>query len=149
MTEAAAALLWKSGAFMICQRPTHKARGLLWEFAGGKVEPGKTKEQVLIRECREELDVQVAVDEEFTQVTHVSPDLTVHLTVFHARITGGTVEKLEHHDIRYIDPGRNFQLRFLSGGSGHFTKADTGGDTQWITGTSPLMWKPPTMPMTV
>lgn len=102
MTEAAAALLWKGGAFMICQRPAHKARGLLWEFAGSKVEPGKTKKQALIRECREELDVQVAVDEKFTQVTHVSPDLTVHLTVFHARITGGTVEKLEHHDIRYM-----------------------------------------------
>lgn len=52
MTEAAAALLLKGGAFMICQRPAHKARGLLWEFAGGKVEPGETKEQALIRECR-------------------------------------------------------------------------------------------------
>lgn len=89
---------------MICQRPAHKAQGLLWEFAGGKVEPGETKEQALIRECREELGVQVAVNEEFTQVPHVYPDLTVHLTVFHARITGGTVQKLEHHDIRYMTP---------------------------------------------
>lgn len=104
MTEVVAALLWKGGAFMICQRPARKARGLLWEFAGGKVEPGETKEQALIRECREELGVQVAVDEEFTQVTHVYPDLTVHLTVFHARITGGTVQKLEHHDICYMTP---------------------------------------------
>ena len=104
MTEVVAALIWKGGAFMICQRPAHKARGLLWEFAGGKVEPGETKEQALIQECREELGVQVAVDEEFTQVTHVYPDLAVHLTVFHARITRGTVQKLEHHDIRYITP---------------------------------------------
>ena len=85
--------------------PAHKARRLLWKFASSKVEPGETKEQALIRECREELGVQVAVDEEFTQVTHVYPDLTVHLTVFHARITGGTVQKLEHHDIRYMTPG--------------------------------------------
>lgn len=104
MTEVVAALLWKGGAFMICQRPAHKARRLLWEFASSKVEPGETKEQALIRECREELGVQVAVDEEFTQVTHVYPDLAVHLTVFHARITRGTVQKLEHHDIRYITP---------------------------------------------
>ena len=104
MTEVVAALLWKGGAFMICQRPARKARGLLWEFAGGKVEPGETKEQALIRECREELGVQVAVGEEFTQVTYVYPDLAVHLTVFHARITGGTVQKLEHHDIRYMTP---------------------------------------------
>lgn len=112
MTEVVAALLWKGGAFMICQRPTRKAQGLLWEFAGGKVEPGETKEQALIRECREELGVQVAVDEEFTQVTHVYPDLTVHLTVFHARITGGTVQKLEHHDICYMTPGEISNYNF-------------------------------------
>ena len=112
MTEVVAALIWKGGAFMICQRPARKAQGLLWEFAGGKVEPGETKEQALIRECREELGVQVAVDEEFTQVTHVYPDLTVHLTVFHARITGGTVQKLEHHDICYMTPGEISNYNF-------------------------------------
>ena len=57
MTEVVAALIWQSNKFMICQRPAHKARGLLWEFVGGKVEPGETKEQALIRECREELAI--------------------------------------------------------------------------------------------
>ncbi len=61
MTEVVAALIWEGGKFMICQRPAHKARGLLWEFVGGKVEPGETKEQALVRECREELAVTVAV----------------------------------------------------------------------------------------
>ena len=55
MTEVVAALIWDKEKFMICQRPTHKARGLLWEFVGGKVEPGETKEQALIRECQEEM----------------------------------------------------------------------------------------------
>ena len=50
MTEVVAALIWDQNKFMICQRPAHKARGLLWEFVGGKVEPGETKEQALIRE---------------------------------------------------------------------------------------------------
>ena len=45
MTEVVAALIWDQDKFMICQRPAHKARGLLWEFVGGKVEPGETKEQ--------------------------------------------------------------------------------------------------------
>lgn len=58
----------------------------------------------LIRECREKLDVQVAVDEKFMEVTHAYPDLTIHLTVFLARIICGTIQKLEHHDIRYITP---------------------------------------------
>ena len=102
MTEVVAALVWDGEKFMICQRPEHKARGLLWEFAGGKVEPGETKEQALIRECREELAVTLTVGEVFMEVTHKYPDLTIHLTLFHASIAQGVPEKLEHRDIRWI-----------------------------------------------
>ena len=52
MTEVVAALIWQGEKFMICQRPAHKARGLLWEFVSSKVELGETKEQALIRECQ-------------------------------------------------------------------------------------------------
>ena len=102
MTEVVAALIWEGNQLMICQRPAHKARGLLWEFAGGKVEPGETKEAALIRECREELGITVSVGEIFMEVTHTYPDLTVHLTLFHASIAEGVPQKLEHSDIRYI-----------------------------------------------
>ena len=51
--EVVAALIRRDGRFMICQRPADKARALLWEFVGGKVEPGETKQAALIRECRE------------------------------------------------------------------------------------------------
>ena len=101
-TEVVAALIWDQDKFMICQRPAHKARGLLWEFVGGKVEPGETREQALIRECREELAVELDVGGVFTEVVHEYPDLTVHLTLFHAAIREGTPEKLEHEDIRWI-----------------------------------------------
>lgn len=102
MTEVVAALIWKDGKFMICQRPAHKARGLLWEFVGGKVEPGETKEQALVRECREELAVTVRVGEVFMEVIHEYPDLTVCLTLFCAMIAEGIPQKLEHNDIRWI-----------------------------------------------
>lgn len=102
MTEVVAALIWKGDTFMICQRPAHKARGLLWEFGGGKVEPGETKEQALVRECREELAVTLQVGEVFMELTHQYPDLTVHLTLFHASIQEGTPQMLEHNDIRWI-----------------------------------------------
>ena len=102
MTEVVAALIWDGDRFMICQRPPEKARGLLWEFVGGKVEPGETREQALIRECREELAVELDVGGVFTEVVHEYPDLTVHLTLFHAAIREGTPEKLEHEDIRWI-----------------------------------------------
>lgn len=104
MVEVVAALIWKNGKFMICQRPAHKARGLLWEFVGGKVEPGETKEQALVRECREELAVTVAVQDEFMSLVHEYPDITIRLTVFNAYIAEGVPQLLEHNDIRWISP---------------------------------------------
>lgn len=103
-TEVVAALIWDGGRFMVCQRPAHKARGLLWEFVGGKVEPGETKGQALVRECREELGITVAVGPVFMEVLHEYPDLNVHLTLFRASIVEGTPQKLEHNDIRWITP---------------------------------------------
>lgn len=105
MTEVVAALIWRGDSFMICQRPAHKARGLLWEFVGGKVEPGETKEQALIRECREEIAVTLSVGDIFMEVVHEYPDITVHLTLFHAVIAEGEPQMLEHNDIRWITPG--------------------------------------------
>ena len=112
ITEVVAALIWDKGKFMICQRPAHKARGLLWEFVGGKVEPGETRAQALIRECREELDITLAVGEVFMEVVHEYPDLTVHLTLFHAAIASGVPKKLEHNDIRWITVGEIDQYEF-------------------------------------
>ncbi len=102
MTEVVAALIWEGDRFLACQRPAHKARGLLWEFVGGKVEPGETHEQALVRECREELGVTVAVGERFLQVVHKYPDLTVRLTLFRAAIAEGVPQKLEHADLRWL-----------------------------------------------
>lgn len=102
ITEVVAALIWDGDRFMACQRPAHKARGLLWEFVGGKVEPGETREAALVRECHEELAVTVAVRDIFMEVTHEYPDLTVHLTLFNASIAEGTPQKLEHNDIRWL-----------------------------------------------
>ena len=104
ITEVVAALIWNGDRFMICQRPAHKARGLLWEFVGGKVEPGETKEQALIRECREELAITLSVGDVFMDVIHEYPDLTVHLTLFNATIAEGKPQKLEHNDIQWITP---------------------------------------------
>ena len=102
--DVVAALVVQDGKFMICQRPAHKARGLLWEFVGGKVEQGETRKQALVRECREELGVTVAPGEIYMEVDHVYPDITIHLTLFRAAIVSGRPQKLEHADIRFIPP---------------------------------------------
>ena len=103
--DVVAALVVEDGKFMICQRPAHKARGLLWEFVGGKVEKGETKAEALVRECREELGVTVAPGAVYMEVDHVYPDITIHLTLFRAAIVSGRPQKLEHADIRFISPG--------------------------------------------
>ena len=116
MTEVVAALILKEdgGAqkFMICQRPAHKSCGLLWEFVGGKVEAGESPQEALVRECREELDVQVTVGEVFTEVVHEYPDITVHLTLFYAEIAAGEPHLLEHNDLRWITPEEIPQYTF-------------------------------------
>ena len=112
MTDVVAALVWKNGRFMICQRPEHKARGLLWEFVGGKVEQEETKEQALIRECMEELNVVLSVSDVFMDVVHEYPDLTVHLTLFNATIAEGEPQKIEHNDIQWITPNEISNYEF-------------------------------------
>ena len=99
MVEVVAALIERGERFLICQRPAHKARGLLWEFVGGKVEPHETPEQALARECREELGVELRAGAKFFEVTHAYPDIEVHLTLFRAAIESGEPKKLEHNDI--------------------------------------------------
>ena len=100
--EVVAALIRQGDRFLACQRPEGKARALLWEFVGGKVEPGETKEAAIVRECREELGVTIRAGERCMELVHQYPDLTVRLTLFHASIPHGTPQRLEHHDIRWV-----------------------------------------------
>ena len=104
MVEVVAALIWEGNEFMICQRPANKSRALLWEFVGGKVESNETKEQALIRECKEELNITLSVGRVFMEVVHEYPDMTVRLTLFNATILEGIPQKIEHNDIKWITP---------------------------------------------
>ena len=112
MTDVVAALIFDGDRFLICQRPAHKTRGLLWEFVGGKVEAGETKAAALIRECREELDVMIRVGDLFLRVDHEYPDITVQLFLYYASIVEGEPKLLEHNDIRWITPEEISQYDF-------------------------------------
>ena len=112
MTDVVAALIWDQDKFMICQRPAQKARGLLWEFVGGKTEPGETMEEALVRECREDLDITVSVGDVFTQVIHEYPDILIRLTLFNCTIARGTPKLLEHNDLKWITPAQIPEFQF-------------------------------------
>ena len=102
VVEVVAALIWGNDRFLICQRPAYKARGLLWEFVGGKVEEGETKEGALVRECNEELAITVEPHDVFMEVTHEYPDITIHLTLFNCTILRGQPQLLEHNEMKWI-----------------------------------------------
>ena len=102
--DVVAALIWEKDKFLICQRPANKTRGLLWEFVGGKVEPGESMEQALARECAEELAINVKVGSSFMHVVHNYPDMLIRLSLFHCTIPEGFPQALEHNDIRWIHP---------------------------------------------
>ena len=103
MTEVVAALIKRDNKFLICQRPRNKARALLWEFVGGKVEQGESREDALKRECKEELDVDITVGKLFVRVVHEYPDITIGLSLFEAEIDEGQeIKLLEHVDAKWI-----------------------------------------------
>ena len=107
MVDVAAALIWnEEGRFLICQRPENKARGLLWEFVGGKAESGESLDEALVRECREELDVTVLPGSIFAQLIYQYPDIAIRLTLFNASITEGIPKLLEHNDMKWIYPSQ-------------------------------------------
>ena len=103
-TEVVAALIWSGERFLACQRPVTKTRALLWEFVGGKWEPGETGEQALIRECKEELDITVKVGKIFMEVIHEYPDIRIRLCLYHCTIASGEPKLLEHRDMKWIHP---------------------------------------------
>ena len=102
MLEVVAALIEDGEHVLLCQRPEGKARALLWEFPGGKIEPGETKQEALARECREELGVHLHVGAQFMELTHPYPDLTVHLSVLRCTLGGEKPQRLEHRDMRLV-----------------------------------------------
>ncbi len=96
---------------MICRRPPEKARGGLWEFVGGKIEPGEDPRAALERECCEELGIPVSVGDVFADVTHEYPDVTVHLTLYQT-VFGGEPQRIEHLAFAWILPAQIGQYEF-------------------------------------
>lgn len=102
--DVVAARIWKGEKFLLCQRPESKARGLLWELPGGKTEPGETHSQALIRECREELGLDIDICGVFAQTEHAYPDITIRLTAFDCKADGQSPILSEHNAFAWISP---------------------------------------------
>ena len=101
--EVVGAIIKDGDRYLVGQRPANKAQGGMWEFMGGKIEPGETPEQALARECREELALEIENEHIIDSVVHEYPEKTIHLTLISCSPKSGSNPKaLEHQQIRWV-----------------------------------------------
>jgi mutator protein MutT len=101
--DVSAALVFHNGKLLIAQRHRDSHLGGLWEFPGGKREPGETDEECLAREIREELGVEIAVGKLFEDLTHHYPEKSVHLKFFVCRLISGEPQALGCAAFKWAD----------------------------------------------
>ena len=105
---AAAALIDSDGRVLICQRPPGKQLAGLWEFPGGKVEPGERPEQALIRELKEELDIDVKESclAPFVFASHAYDSFHLLMPLYLCRRWSGVVTAREHAGLAWVKPNK-------------------------------------------
>lgn len=113
--EVVGAVIRQGDRYLVGQRPPGKAQAGLWEFVGGKIEPGETPREALARECREELALELRNVRESGSVTHEYPEKTVHLTLFACEPAAGSVPRAcEHQAIRWVTRAEMADLPFCA-----------------------------------
>ncbi len=110
--EVAAALVFDSDRLLIAQRPPGVHLEGLWEFPGGKREPGETYEACLLREIREELGCEVLVGPMLHEAEHAYPEKCVRIRFFQCQLVSGIPEPLECAALRWVSPDSLGQFQF-------------------------------------
>lgn len=110
--EVAAGLVFRRGNLLITQRPAEAHLGGLWEFPGGKREPGETLEQCLQRELNEELGIEVEVGDLLESLTHVYPEKTVCLNFYLCQLSKGEPEPIGCSSLKWVRPNQLRDFEF-------------------------------------
>ena len=107
-----AAVIKREGKILCVQRAEHEREyvSLKWEFPGGKVEVGESREEALVREIREELSVDIEISEFFMTVEHTYPDFHLVMHVYRCYLTEGEVILNEHVDMKWLKVDELYQL---------------------------------------
>ena len=113
MIEVVGAIIKDGDRYLVGRRAANKSQGGLWEFMGGKIEPGETPEQALARECREELDLEIENARIVDSVIHEYPEKTIRLTLIECTVKAGSVPRaIEHQDIRWVTVAEMDEMPF-------------------------------------
>lgn len=111
--EVVGAIIRDGDRYLVGQRAANKSQGGLWEFMGGKIEPGETPEQALARECREELSLEIENAHIIDSVVHEYPEKTIRLTLISCSPKSGSIpQALEHQQIRWVTRAEMAEMPF-------------------------------------
>ena len=111
--EVVGAIIKDNDRYLVGQRAAHKSQGGLWEFMGGKIEPGETPERALRRECLEELALEIENERIIDSVVHEYPEKTIRLTLIECNPENGSVpQALEHQAVRWVSLEEMNKLEF-------------------------------------
>lgn len=102
MKQVTAAIIKDNDKYLICQRGADDECSLLWEFPGGKLEEGETLEECIIREIKEELELDIKVQGIFTTSIYYFDHKEIHFTVYNAVIVAGQMKLNVHNDVRWV-----------------------------------------------
>ena len=122
MKEVTAAIIREGSRILICQRAADDECGMLWEFPGGKLEYGETLEECIIREIREELELDIEVTDIFTTSIYRFDNNEIHFTVYNARITGGSIRLNVHNAAQWIGAHELGGFEFMPADTGFVSK---------------------------
>jgi 8-oxo-dGTP diphosphatase len=106
------AMIDKDGRYLITQRPPTASLPLLWEFPGGRVEPGETDATALARELREEMGIEVEVQDRVIHVEHAYASYDIDFCVYRCRLVSGPIQHLRVHAHRWVRPEELDQYEF-------------------------------------
>jgi len=114
MKHVVAALIWKDGKILICQRTRHQVMPLKWEFPGGKIEEGEQPRDALHRELDEELGINAVIGHEVARIRHQYPSgNSVELRFYGVHEYSGEMENRIFRDIRWTTPAELPSYDFL------------------------------------
>ena len=114
MKQVVAAMIWKDGRVLICQRTRYQVMPLKWEFPGGKIEEGEQPRDALRRELDEELGIQAVIGDEMARVRHeYSSGTAIELRFYDVHKYSGEIENRIFRDIRWVEPAQLPSYDFL------------------------------------